>query len=582
MPKVLLIGWDGAGWNKIHPLLDSGAMPNLARMIENGVMGDLNTLTPLCPPLLWTSVATGTYADRHGILDTTEPDPVTGGVRPATRSSLGAPQIWDILANEGLRCQTIGWPVTHPAQGPANCVSDGFALGIPESVHPATLESQLLALRFHPQEWTGNELHLFVPEMAQIDQDQDKRLAKLAVILAEAVSVHAAATTLLEVNEWDFSAVWFGVLGRACELFPAGTEEIYKDVISGVYRFLDLLLGRLLNLAGPEAVVMLVSDRTAGEHELRSMTGREPRGLLCTSGPHIEGDELAFGAGLLDIAPTILGLFGFAPAAGMSGRAITEICSTMPLRSVQNLAFTPPAKDSLELDVLELEASGYTDTIAAGWRREAEAAKIRRDFHLARVFMAQERLAEAIPLLEQLVAHNAAVLEIRFHLAHAYFRNGQYQKCRELCEALLVDAPDSSFEAVTRAHLAIAEGNYEEAMAHLEGGRADYGMIAGLDTVVGDAYLRIGKWDEAAAAFRSAIQRDARIATAHQGLAQALLELGQPSESAEAALDAIRLRYDQPTAHEILGQALQAMGRIPEAAGAFANSEMLRERQPVA
>ena len=32
MPKVLLIGWDGAGWNQIHPVLDSGAMPNLSQV----------------------------------------------------------------------------------------------------------------------------------------------------------------------------------------------------------------------------------------------------------------------------------------------------------------------------------------------------------------------------------------------------------------------------------------------------------------------------------------------------------------------------------------------------------------------
>ena len=102
MPRLLLVGWDGAGWNQIHPLLDSGAMPNLARIVEKGVMGDLATLKPLCSPLLWTSVATGTFADRHQILDTVEPDPVTGGVRPVTKASLGATQIWNILAREGL------------------------------------------------------------------------------------------------------------------------------------------------------------------------------------------------------------------------------------------------------------------------------------------------------------------------------------------------------------------------------------------------------------------------------------------------------------------------------------------------
>jgi|SRR5579871_2595842 len=557
-------------------------MPNLARVIENGVMGDLNTLAPLCSPLLWTSIATGVYADRHGVLDSTESDPVTAGVRPATRASLGAFYVWDLLAHEGLRCQTMGWPVTHPAQGAAACVSDGFALGVPESVYPAPLASKLAPLRFHPKEWTGNELHLFVPEMARIDQDKDKRLAKLAVILSQAVSVHATATTLLETEEWDFSAVWFGALGQACELFPDNTDEIYKDVVSGVYRFLDLLLGRLLQLAGPEAVVMLVSDRTAGQLEYLAMTGREPRGLLCASGPGIEADELAFGTGLLDIAPTILALFGYAPAPGMSGRAITEICAAKPERILVNRPFPRQPEAPPELDFLELEESGYTDKIAKGWRREAEAAKLRRDFHLARVLISQDRIGEAIPLLEQLAAANPGILEIRFHLVHSYFRNKQYRECREMCEALLLDAPDPTYEVVARAHLAIAEGNYVEALLYLNNGQADYGMIAALDTVIGDAYLRVGKWQEAASVFRSAIEKDSRIAPAHRGLAHALLELGRPDEAAEAALDAIRLRYDQPAAHEILGRALRAMGRHPEAEGAFANSEMLRERQPVA
>ena len=588
MPKVLLIGWDGAGWNQIHPLLDSGAMPNLARLVESGVMGDLATLTPLCSPLLWTSIATGAFADRHGVLDTVEPDPVTGGIRPITKASLEAPQIWDLLARENLRCQTIGWPVTHPAKGPATCVSatlvsDGFAHGVPDSIYPPALESTILPLRFKPQEWTGTELHLFVPEMGRIDQDKDKRLAQLAVVLAEAVSVHAAATTLLESDGWDFSAVWFGAVGRACAIFPSDTDEIYKDVVSGIYRFLDLFLGRLLNLAGPETVVMLVSDRTAGQSEWRASTGREPRGLLCAAGPGIGADELTFGAGLLDIAPTILGLFGFAPAPGMSGRAISEICATAPSRRFQPpvISREEPTAAS-ELDVLELEEFGYTDHIAAAWKNEAEAARTRRDFHLARVLLAQGRFGEAIPLLEELARKNPAAVEMRLYLGHAYLQGGRLPECRAMSEALLADDPDSPFASAARADLALAEGNHEDALAHLSGGQSTYGIIAALDAAVGDAYLRLGKWDEAAVAFRSAIRTDAGIAAAHQGLARALLALRQYDEAAEAALDAIRLRYDLAGAHDILGRALKALGNRQAAAGAFANSEMLRRRVPVA
>jgi predicted AlkP superfamily phosphohydrolase/phosphomutase len=208
MPKVLLVGWDGAGWTGIHPLLDAGEMPNLARIVDNGVMGDLAPLTPLCPPLLWTSIATGQFADRHGIFDTVEPDPVTGGVRPVTRASLASPQLWDILAGENLRCQVTGWPVTHPAAGPATCVSDGFVHGAQRCVHPPAIEAMITPLRFEPREWTGNDLSLFVPELARIDQDKDKRLAQLAVILAHAIGTHAAATALMEMDDWDFAAVW--------------------------------------------------------------------------------------------------------------------------------------------------------------------------------------------------------------------------------------------------------------------------------------------------------------------------------------------------------------------------------------
>jgi hypothetical protein len=580
MPEVLLIGWDGAGWSQINPLLDSGATPNLARLVESGVMGHLATLAPLCSPLLWTSVATGQFADRHGILDWAEPDPRTGGIRPVTRASLRASPIWDILAGEGLQCGVIGWPVTHPAAPPATCVSDGFAHGVPQSIYPPALESTILPLRFEPQEWTGDELQLFVPDLDSIDQDKDKRLARLAVLLAEAVSVHAAATTLLESGECDFSAVWFGAVGQACALFPDGTDEVYKEVVSGVYRFLDLLLGRLLSLAGSEAIVMLVSDRAASEAEWSVSTGCGPRGMLCSAGPGIQQDELIFGPGLLDIAPTILGLFGFAPVTGMAGRPIGEICATPPSRTVENIVCAPAPAPSSPTDVgdelLELQKLGYADSVADVMRPKAEAASRRRDFNLGRVLLAQGRAEEAVLLFEKLAEHDPEAFDVRIYLGHAYFQAARYRECRRICESILEEYPDSPFASLARAHLAIAEGDYRTAAIELDSGRG--GMTAALNAAIGEAYLRIKKWTEAAAAFRSAILTDAGMATAHQGLAEALLAGRRYNQAAEAALDAIRLRYDLVAAHYILGRALSGMGLKKEASDAFAAGERLRSR----
>jgi len=62
--KVLLIGWDAADWKIIHPLIDNGKMPNMAKFIEQGVIGNLATLYPELSPMLWTSIATGKSVER--------------------------------------------------------------------------------------------------------------------------------------------------------------------------------------------------------------------------------------------------------------------------------------------------------------------------------------------------------------------------------------------------------------------------------------------------------------------------------------------------------------------------------------
>lgn len=548
-------------------------MPNLASLIERGVMGDLATLHPPCAPLLWTSISTGHTADRHGVLDAQEPDPVTSGVRPVTRASLTAPHLWDLLAREGLRCQSIGWPVTHPAAHAAEsaCVSDGFFPKLDGSIHPPELESTIAPLRFDPQEWTGDELALFVPEMDRVDQDKDRRLAQLAVLLAEDVTTHAAATTLFERAPWDFSAVWFGAAGRARDLSSTGSDPIYAEAVNGACRFLDLMLGRLLSLAGPDCLTILVSARGA----------RSTRGILCAAGPGIAPDDLAFGSALLDIAPTILGRFGFAQAEGMPGRAIPEICpvtASRTLREVDASASAVPA--SINAEIAELEALGYTDTVAAAHRPQVESVCERRNYHLAQVLMSQRRVADAVPILEKLVSQKPESPEFRLTLAHAYFLTANHAQCRRICAGLLAQFPKHPLAPLAQAHMAIAQGDYREARQHLASSDGFTGITAALRVSLGEAYLLLGDWDDAADSFRSAIEADSGLAEAHEALARALLNSAQYSAAADAALDAIRLRYDLAPAHKTLADALRALGRTEESAQALVVYESLRRALP--
>ena len=94
-PRVVVIGWDGADWIVLHQLIDAGRMPNLSRLIERGVMGNIASLMPCLTPMLWTSVATGRTADEHGILGFVEPREDHSGVVPSRSSSRRTKALWN-------------------------------------------------------------------------------------------------------------------------------------------------------------------------------------------------------------------------------------------------------------------------------------------------------------------------------------------------------------------------------------------------------------------------------------------------------------------------------------------------------
>ncbi len=114
--KVLLIGWDAADWLMIRPLIDQGLMPTLASLIDDGVSGNLATIRPILSPMLWNSIATGKRADKHGIGGFAEPTPDGSGIRPVTSTSRKTKAIWNILSQNGLNSNVVGWFASHPAE----------------------------------------------------------------------------------------------------------------------------------------------------------------------------------------------------------------------------------------------------------------------------------------------------------------------------------------------------------------------------------------------------------------------------------------------------------------------------------
>ncbi|MDA1200526.1 MAG: alkaline phosphatase family protein [Planctomycetota bacterium] len=469
--RLLLVGWDAADWKVIQPLVDAGQMPNLARLLERGVMGNLASLQPMLSPMLWTSIASGKRPYKHGVHGFSEVDGETGQIRPISARSRTTKAIWNILHQEGKTCHVVGWWPSHPVEPlRGGMVSDFYKAATaelgkpwpltPGTVHPPELAAALTDLRIHPAEIEGDMLRAFVPRAPEIDQEKDKRLQTLAKLIAEVSSVHAAATHLLHTQpDWDFCAVYHDAIDHFCHAFmkyhpprldwvPEQDFELYSQVVGGAYVLHDSMLGVMLTLAGDDTTVLLVSDHGFHPDHLRPKelpnepagpaAEHRPLGIFVAAGPGIRRDELIFGASLLDVAPTVLSLFDLPTGRDMDGRPLLEIFEHPPSpRFIDSWDDVPGDAARLELSpgdgdsesaaavIKQLADLGYIDAVPED-RQEAIDQTIREErWNLARALTDGGRLEEAAAMLVDLWNRwpdegrfGVALLQNRLDLGH--------------------------------------------------------------------------------------------------------------------------------------------------------------------
>ena len=69
MSRVLIIGWDGADWRILDPLLEAGVLPNLSSLIDRGARTVLKSTLPTHSWTAWPSFLTGVVPAEHGVYD---------------------------------------------------------------------------------------------------------------------------------------------------------------------------------------------------------------------------------------------------------------------------------------------------------------------------------------------------------------------------------------------------------------------------------------------------------------------------------------------------------------------------------
>lgn len=614
--RLLILGWDAADWQVIDPLLARGQMPNLAALLARGTRADLRTLEPKLSPILWSTIATGKTADKHGIHNFVEPNPSGEGIRVASSTTRKTRALWNILTQRGLRVHAVGWYASHPAEpisgtSVSNLLFEGApaAAGAPWPELPGTVGGKVVpgnpgfifGSRVAPHAVTRDVLKELLPNAAQAPRG-DQRPATLAREFARMLSLHGAALQVVRGGDWDCAMVFHDTIDtighhfmeyrppRMPHVKPADLR-VYGEVMDRVYRTHDRLLGELLAACGEGTSVMLVSDHGFHSGDQRPVildVTKEERAALESRWHRTYGVAVFAGPGfavgarigaptLLDVAPTALAALGLPVGKDMDGRVVAEAFAVPPeVTTVDSWDLEPgdagehpsemrqdpfEAADALK----QLVDLGYMADMGEDHRRMVELTRRESNFNLAVVFMTTGRPASAVPIFEALCAELPADARFASLLAQARFAAADHARCLEALDAWERLVPGSPEPAVLRAACLLALGRAAEAGAAVDAALAAHAVTPSYARTLAELCARAGRWRESADFARKAIAHDASSPEPHVAAARAALELGDFEAAAEHCLDATERSMALPEAHYLLGAALAWGGELGHA-----------------
>jgi predicted AlkP superfamily phosphohydrolase/phosphomutase len=262
--RMLVVGIDGATFDLVRPFMEAGDMPTLKALVARGVSGDLeSTIPPITGPA-WASFMTGSNPGRHSVGDFMRRRPNQYTLQPVNSRSVHAVTLWELMGDAGKNVIVMNVPVTYPAS-PVNGIMVTGLLTPSSSEdfsYPRNISGELLK-KFDYQ------VHL---REAYSKAGVERYLADLRQMEAKRLQ---AAEHLMNKIDWDFCMVHFvatdamqhtlwHLIDESHPLHDPQEASRYGGAIRDMYRQVDQALARLIELAGEDTTVVVLSDHGFG------------------------------------------------------------------------------------------------------------------------------------------------------------------------------------------------------------------------------------------------------------------------------------------------------------------------------
>jgi len=266
MAKTLVIGFDGATFDVIRPLVDEGLLPNFEKLIREGASGSLQSTMPPVTGPAWFALATGITPGRSGFFDfIVRASCDSWSFRFLDSSDYKNRAVWDVLSRSGRKVCLFNYPCLYPPY-PVNGFMISGGLGSPNLsgfTYPADIEHRMTD---------------FVGRNRQVDLS-DARYKDLDVFLTDLKGNFEANVQavehVLKQEQWDlawavFSQTdWLQHMMWKCfengqtvadKSRPEGYNRKFKDFWARA----DAAVGRLRACVSDDTNIVIVSDHGFG------------------------------------------------------------------------------------------------------------------------------------------------------------------------------------------------------------------------------------------------------------------------------------------------------------------------------
>jgi hypothetical protein len=374
-PRVRILALDGGSLGFIRQRVAVGQLPTLGRMLDQGAVLDLDTITPTEAEPVWAAAATGKASAKNGIRSRATyhvqaTDRLSADVLPAfcfasalpeqgfvtarspTAASLRARPLWDILADYGLASGVAGWPVTHPANAERGYVlSEQFdeAAGSPLRLDDASAGDPTTAADVARQvfdRWMAAPWSDVLPALAAVqtvppgvdrvrwDRAYSEAASELAQQFAPRLTI-VRYEALAEIGRRYLREAQPELFGEPRRV------HVQRSILDQYYEYLDAHVGSMLSQLAPGDLLLIVSGfgieparpevrlaaRLFGTPVDPGTHDRAPAGFLLAYGTQVARGQLPPGS-ILDLAPTVLYYMGADIGRDMDGFARRDLFVT--------------------------------------------------------------------------------------------------------------------------------------------------------------------------------------------------------------------------------------------------------------